>query len=221
MTVFDIPRVKICCIQSVEEAHTAINAGASLLGLVSEMPSGPGVIPEETITEIAKTVPPGVTTVLLTSEIMAEAIIEQQKRTGVNALQLVDRVHALERQKIKSELPGISILQVVHVIDESSVEEALEVSESCDAILLDSGSFAGDVKILGGTGTTHDWSLSRKIVQKVPVPVFLAGGLNPDNVAEAVKYVQPYSLDICSGVRTAFRLDEQKLRVFMENRLKR
>jgi len=208
------PRVKICCISSPEEAALAIDAGAAALGLVSKMPSGPGVITEEVIARIAARVPPGVATFLLTSEIDASAIISQQKRTGVNTLQLVDSVHPLALQQIHAALPGIALVQVIHVRGAASIEEALALAPYVDALLLDSGNPSLPVKELGGTGRTHDWSISRQIREAAPVPVFLAGGLTTLNVAEAICQVEPFGIDLCSGVRTKGKLDAEKLAAF-------
>jgi phosphoribosylanthranilate isomerase len=143
-------------------------------------------------------------------------IIDQQKRCKTNTIQIVDHLIEGTHKELKDALPGISIVQVIHVNDESSVAEAIKVSENVDGILLDSGNQKLEVKELGGTGRTHDWSLSRKIVESVSKPVFLAGGLNPANVRDAVDTVKPYGLDICSGVRYYGKLDEEKLRKFFE-----
>ncbi|MBI2427924.1 MAG: phosphoribosylanthranilate isomerase [Ignavibacteriales bacterium] len=210
------PKVKICCISSIEEAQLAVRYGASALGLVSAMPSGPGPISEELIAEIAATIPPGVSSFLLTSKQDAESIIAQQKKTRVNTLQLVDAVPVHDLQRLHNELPGISIVQVIHVVDESSVEEAVAVAPYVHALLLDSGNPKLAVKELGGTGRRHNWSLSRKIVASVQKPVFLAGGLKAENVREAIETVQPYGLDLCSSVRTDGKLDEEKLKRFFD-----
>lgn len=210
----NIPKVKVCCISSVEEAATAVRCGASALGLVSAMPSGPGPISEELIAEIIATVPSHIATFLLTSRQDAESIIVQQRKTKANTLQLVDAVSVDVYRTLRKELQGVSIVQVIHVIDQSSVEEALSVSQYVDLILLDSGNPKLAVKELGGTGRRHDWSLSRTIIESVTVPVFLAGGLKEENVREAIETVRPYGLDLCSGVRTNGRLDEQKTERF-------
>ncbi|MDT5272717.1 MAG: phosphoribosylanthranilate isomerase [Acidobacteriota bacterium] len=208
------PRVKVCCIASVAEARAAVECGASAVGLVSEMPSGPGVIAEELIAEIVERVPPPVATFLLTCRQDARSIIEQQRRCRVNTLQLCDRVPTEVYGELRAELPGVSLVQVVHVTGEESFEEALTVARHVDALLLDSGNQSLAVKELGGTGRTHDWRMSRRIVEASTVPVFLAGGLRPENVAEAVETVRPFGLDVCSGVRTEGRLDAEKLRRF-------
>ncbi|MFQ5825183.1 MAG: phosphoribosylanthranilate isomerase [bacterium] len=208
------PRVKICCIQSVEEAWVAIKHGASALGLVSEMPSGPGVISEELIAEIAAIVPPGVATFLLTSKQDVNSIIEQQRRCRVNALQLVDRLQSGSYQELRRALPGISVVQVIHVIGKESLEEAEAVAPHVDAILLDSGNPDLAIKESGGTGRTHNWRLSKTIQERINVPVFLAGGLKPDNIGEAIRQVGPFGVDVCSGVRTNGNLDKSKLEAF-------
>ena len=208
------PRVKVCCIASAEEARLAIECGASAVGLVSEMPSGPGVISEELIAEIAARVPPPVATFLLTCRQDADSMVAQQRRCRVNTLQLCDRVPAEAYAGLRAGLPGVSLVQVVHVRGEESFEEALSAARHADALLLDSGNQGLAVKELGGTGRTHDWRVSRRVVEASPVPVFLAGGLKPENVAEAVEVVRPFGLDVCSGVRTEGRLDAKKLRRF-------
>ncbi len=209
------PRVKICCISDPREALLAIRLGASALGLVSKMPSGPGVIDEDLIAEIVDSIPPGVSSFLLTSLREAEAIVEQQRRCRANTLQICDRPRSGTHRTLRSALPGISIVQVIHVNGKESISEAREVSREVDALLLDSGNQSLQVKQLGGTGRTHDWTVSRRIVEEVDVPVFLAGGLQAGNVGEAVSKVRPFGLDVCSGVRRGGRLSEAKLREFM------
>jgi phosphoribosylanthranilate isomerase len=209
-----IPRVKICCIASADEAAIAVEAGASALGLVSRMPSGPGVISDELITEIAATVPPAIGTFLLTSRQSVEEIVAQQHLCRTNTIQICDHLVHGTHCELKQALPGISIVQVVHVTGPESVEEAAAVAPHVDAILLDSGNQKLAVKELGGTGRTHDWTLSRKIRERVSVPLFLAGGLTPENVAQAIAEVGPFGLDVCSGVRTGGKLDGEKLRRF-------
>lgn len=211
------PRVKICCISSLAEARLAIQFGASALGLVSEMPSGPGVISEKVIAEIAAYVPPGVSSFLLTSKQSAKEIIAQQRRCGTNTIQLVDELLKGSYADLRTALPGIKLVQVIHVTGENSIAEAERVALHVDAILLDSGNPNLAVKELGGTGRTHNWRISREIRQSIDVPLFLAGGLSADNVRAAIEEVAPFGLDICSGVRTNGRLDENKLARFFES----
>lgn len=193
----------------------AISAGASALGLVSKMPSGPGVISEDRIAGIAVVVPPAVSTFLLTSEQDAEAIIVQQRRTRVNTLQLCDRLPSGSHEALRTALPGVSLVQVVHVQGPEALEEAESVEPVVDAILLDSGNPDGLRKELGGTGRVHNWTVSRQIRKKLRIPVFLAGGLTSENVTQAMNAVAPFGLDVCSGVRTEGKLDPLKLREFV------
>jgi phosphoribosylanthranilate isomerase len=211
------PRIKICCISSLDEAKLAVRYGASALGLVSHMPSGPGVISEDRIAEIAATIPPSIGSFLLTSLQDAFDIISQQQRCRTNTVQICDRLTGGSYRDLKNALPGISIVQVIHVAGQEAVDEAVSIAPYVDAILLDSGNQKLPTKELGGTGRTHDWSLSRKIREQVEVPVFLAGGLTPANVKQAVEEVCPFGLDICSGVRTKGNLDEVKLRKLFVN----
>jgi phosphoribosylanthranilate isomerase len=209
-----ITRIKICCIKSIEEAKTAISFGASAIGLVAKMPSGPGPIPDDLIKEIASTVPPPVGTFLLTSETSVNEIIKHHQRTNTNTIQIVDALSEGTYAELKNALPAVKIVQVIHVINENSVREAIKISEFVDAILLDSGNPGLRIKELGGTGRVHDWKLSRQIRINSRCPVFLAGGLNPENVRQAIEEVRPYALDVCSGVRTDGNLDPEKLYSF-------
>lgn len=208
------PRVKICCIGSVDEAALAVEYGASALGLVSRMPSGPGVISDELIAEIAAAVPPPVGTFLLTSRQSVKDIIEQQRFCRTNTIQLCDHLSHGTHRELKAALPGISVVQVIHVTGPESVSEAEQIAPNVDAILLDSGNQKLAVKELGGTGRTHDWALSCKIRERIDIPLFLAGGLTPENVADAIQAVGPFGIDICSGVRTDGKLDAAKLKRF-------
>lgn len=211
------PRVKICCISSLDEAAIAVRYGAAAIGLVSAMPSGPGVIDEELIAKIARTVPPGVATFLLTSQHDVDSIIAQQRRCRTNTLQLCDTIEPGGHAKLREALPGIALVQVIHVTGPESVTEAVSVADRVDALLLDSGNQKLAIKELGGTGRTHDWRLSRQIVAAVHIPVYLAGGLNPDNVATAIREVRPFGVDICSGLRTDGHLDEEKVKRFFQS----
>lgn len=209
------PRVKICCISSVEEANLAIRYGADALGLVSEMPSGPGPIPEDRIASIVGVIPPLVSTFLLTSRQDAASIIAQQERTRANTLQLVDCVEPGCHRELRAALPAVKLVQVIHVTGPEAIDQAVEAASKVDALLLDSGNPSAPVRELGGTGRTHDWRVSARIRQAVDIPVFLAGGLRPENVREAFEQVQPFGLDLCSGVRTDGQLDGAKLGRFL------
>lgn len=214
------PRIKICCIQNLEEAQAAIHFGASAIGLVAKMPSGPGPISDHLIKEIASRIPPPIGTFLLTSETSVDKIIEHHRETYTNTIQLVDSLSSGSYTQLREALPAIKIVQVIHVTDESSVEEAIKISESVDALLLDSGNPNLVIKELGGTGKVHNWRLSRQIRTYSKCPIFLAGGLKPENIREAIETVEPYAVDVCSGVRTDGLLDLKKLERFMGEILK-
>jgi phosphoribosylanthranilate isomerase len=208
--------VKVCCIASIDEARLAVSAGASAIGLVSAMPSGPGPIPEELIAAIAARVPAPTETFLLTALGDAEAIAEQHRRCGTTALQLVDHVPEPELKRLRKLVPGVRLVQVIHVVGPESVDEAGAAAAFVDTLLLDSGNPRLAVKELGGTGRVHDWTHSRRICEVADVPVLLAGGLNPGNVRAAMERVRPAGLDVCSGLRSDGRLDAGKLREFFK-----
>jgi phosphoribosylanthranilate isomerase len=210
-------RIKICCISSVEEAKMAIDHGADALGLVGKMPSGPGPIADELIAEIAKTIPPPVATFLLTSEQTSKSIIKHLQRAGTNTVQIVDELTEGAYHEIKAALPNIKLVQVIHVQSEESIEQALRIQDDVDMILLDSGNPGAAIKTLGGTGNVHNWDISRQLVKAVKIPVFLAGGLYAGNVRTAIETVQPFGVDLCSGVRTNGKLDRYKLNEFVKS----
>lgn len=210
-----IPRVKICCISSIEEATLAISMGASALGLVGNMPSGPGIISDSQIAAIAASVPPPIATFLLTSETTVAGIVSHHQKVNTTTIQLVDTLSEGTYRDIKKQLPSIKIVQVVHVVNEQSIDEALGLGENVDALLLDSGNPNLQIKELGGTGRVHNWTISRRIVEQSKIPVFLAGGLTPENIQRAIETVQPFGLDLCSGVRSMGKLDPKKLERFM------
>lgn len=209
-------KVKICCISSIEEAELAIALGASAIGLVAEMPSGPGIIGDDLIQAIAKDVPANISTFLLTSKVKAKDIIAHLKLVNTNTIQIVDQLVEGTYEEIKAELPTINIVQVIHVLDESSIENAVRMSKFVDYILLDSGNPKLEVKELGGTGRVHNWEISKRIREAIEVPIYLAGGLNSGNVKEAIDLVKPYGVDVCSGVRTSDGLDRKKLEAFFK-----
>ena len=215
--------IKICCIASMDEARMAMAAGADALGLVAAMPSGPGPIDEGLIAEIAAAVRSDcaaasatpVQTFMLTPKIRAQDIIDQHQRCRTTTLQMVDQVAHDELRRLREALPAVQLVQVIHVTGATSVDEALAVAPLVDALLLDSGNPQAAIKELGGTGRTHNWALSRRIVAASPKPVYLAGGLNPGNVAEAIAQVRPFGVDVCSGLRSHGRLDSVKLQAYV------
>jgi len=209
-------RVKVCCIATAAEADLAIAAGADALGLVSAMPSGPGPIPESDIAAIVRHVGTRAATVLLTSLQDVRGIADQLDRIRPTVVQLVDELPEQAYVALRASHPEVVLMQVIHVRDARSVEEATGIASFVDAILLDSGNPAATVKELGGTGRVHDWAVSRAIRDAVPLPLFLAGGLRAANVGAAVATVRPFGVDVCSGVRASGRLDRDAVHAFVE-----
>lgn len=208
------PRIKICCIGSVEEAKQSIRYGASALGLVSEMSNGSSLVSEGLIAQVASMIPPGVSSFLLTSKSDTLAIVAQQRRLGVNAIQICDRLQYGTHDDLRQALPGIAIIQSISVTAEESIKEALFVAPHVSALVLNASNSSLETKELGATEQLHNWEISKRIRELVDVPIFLAGGLTPDNVADAIQIVQPFGVDVCSGVRTQGQLDESKLSQF-------
>lgn len=209
-------RIKVCCIASVEEARTAIAAGADALGLVGDMPSGPGVIGDARAIPIAAIVPPPVATFLLTQEGTGAAIADHLRRVGAGVVQVVRHIEPPEHDRLAELLPHARRVQVVHVEDRSALDLIAAYAPFVHAFLLDSGTPSASVPELGGTGRVHDWAISAEFVRRSPHPVFLAGGLTAANVRNAIHEVRPYGLDLCSGLRTENRLDPEKLTAFVQ-----
>ncbi|NQV16621.1 phosphoribosylanthranilate isomerase [bacterium] len=209
--------LKVCCIASVSEAKLALEKGANYLGLVSSMPSGPGVLPLNEISIIVKALPVGTQTVLLTSKLKALEIVSQHKIVNTWGIQLVDRLSKAELIILRKALPGVCLIQVIHISDISAIAEALSYNDIVDMLILDSGNPEALTKILGGTGKTHDWEISREICRLSEIPVLLAGGLNPENICAAFSKVKPAGVDVCSGVRSNGHLDKDRLLAFMLN----
>ncbi len=210
------PRIKICCISSHSEADLAIKAGADALGLVGDMPSGPGIIADAAIRSIALEVPAGISVFLLTRECTASAIAAHVERCAVSTVQIVNHIAPQELERLREMLPSLRIVQVIHVEDAAALELLDRYEASVHAFLLDSGSPGASIPLLGGTGRVHDWGVSAEFVRRARRPVFLAGGLTPANVAEAIRTVRPFGLDICSGVRTNGRLDAARLSSYVQ-----
>jgi phosphoribosylanthranilate isomerase len=208
-------RVKVCCITSPETAALAVRHGADALGLVGPMPSGTGIIDLDTAAHLAREVPPVVVSFLLSSATRAEELVEQARHVSPTVLQIVDAVEASAYALLRQELPALKLVQVVHVTGERALPDAMAVAAHVDGLLLDSGNPDAPARELGGTGRVHDWSISRRIAEASPVPVILAGGLTPANIGEAIRSVRPFAVDLCTGLRTAGRLDEAKLEAFM------
>ncbi len=208
-------RIKICCIGSIAEAKLAMRHGADALGLVSAMPSGAGVISDARIRQIVPEIEPPTDSFLLTSEPDPARIVSQHGEARTSVIQLVSRRSPATLEYLRRALPGVALVQVIHVEGPDAIEEALRIEPLVDYLLLDSGRPSAAVAEFGGTGRTHDWALSAELVAAVETPVFLAGGLDPTNVGEGVRRVRPFGVDVCSRLRPDGHLDENLLTAFV------
>lgn len=209
-------RIKICCIQSLDEARLAIEAGADAVGFIGVQPPTPRTISDDRIAEIVVLVPPPVATFLVTLERTADAICAQIGRTRPGTVQFLHPIHPAESARLAQREPYVRRVQVIHVEGPEALDLIPVHAPHVHAFLLDSGKPNAPVPEYGGTGRTHDWAVSAEFVKASPLPVFLAGGLSPDNVGEAIDRVRPFGVDLCSGVRIGGRLDPGKLAAFMQ-----
>jgi phosphoribosylanthranilate isomerase len=216
MNIVPPVKVKVGCIVSPEEATLAVSFGVAALGMVDETPSGEGQIPVDTIADIVRSQPETVGTFLLTSATDADRLAHLYSATGVKTLQLWDPLSTSTYERLRSLVPGIFIAQSIHVGDSNAMEVAREVSRHVDALVLDSGRSEPPFRWKRPGGETHDWESSRRIADAIRLPVLLAGGLNAENVCQAVRVVRPYGVDVCSGVRKDGRLDTSLLVAFLE-----
>ncbi|OYU14362.1 MAG: N-(5'-phosphoribosyl)anthranilate isomerase [Alphaproteobacteria bacterium PA4] len=200
---------------SIAEMQMAVAAGADAVGLVGAMPSGPGPIADDLIAAIAAAVPPPVAAFLLTSETRADAIADHVRRTGAPVVQIVSHIDPVESARLAVLLPDVRRVQVIHVEGPDALDLIPAYAPHVHAFLLDSGKPGAAIPTLGGTGDVHDWAISAAFVAASPHPVFLAGGLTPANVGDAIARVRPFGVDLCSGIRTAGALDAIKLAAFV------
>lgn len=210
-------RVKVCCISSPHEARLAIDYGADAIGLVSQMPSGPGIIADSMVRTIAQETPPGVDTFLLTAYTTAVEIAGQLQACGTSTVQIVNHIDPSQYPELIKRMPMVRRVQVIHVENEQALSLIDSYSPYVHAFLLDSGRPNAAIAELGGTGRAHDWSISAEFVKRSPKPVFLAGGLNPANIADAIRQVNPYGVDLCSGVRENDSLNAPLLQAFIQS----
>lgn len=189
--------VKICGIRSIEDALAAAAAGADILGFHVGLIGARAPLEAESVAKIIAKLPAGVSSVMVTSITEPNELIKLARATGAKILQLYGDATPETILKVKKALP-VQVWKVLNVSNEGSIAEARKYEGSADAIALDT--LNKETGVRGGTGKTHDWNISRKIVESISIPVILAGGLNPENVAEAIKIVQSYGVDVNSGV---------------------
>jgi phosphoribosylanthranilate isomerase len=191
-------KVKICGITNEEDALKASILGANYLGFLVEIDFAEDKVTRKQAKDIIRKLPLEVEPVFVTYLKKAKPIIEIAKEIKPSIIQLHNDISLEEIGKIRIKLPKIKLTKSISVIDENSIGEAKKYEKYVDFILLDTKSG----KRKGGTGKVHNWDISRKIVKSVNKKVFLAGGLNPDNVLEAIKKVKPYAVDTNSGVKS-------------------
>ncbi len=209
-------RIKICGNRSVNEALLAARSGADAVGILvgPHTESQKHFVTPETARDILTALPPFVQGVIVTTHESIESIAALISVTGTSVVQCHSHITPAHISTLRVQFPYVQFIAVVHVQDSSSVERAQSFEAAAHALLLDT-SLKGTT---GGTGVTHDWSVSADIVRTVSIPVILAGGLNPENVRGAIAQVRPYAVDVRSGVcRATGEKDEEKVRTFISH----
>lgn len=207
-------RVKICGVRSLDEARAVVEAGADALGFHIALEHSKCPIGEATASSIIAHMPPFVASVIVTTALDSKELIRIARATGANTLQLQGEVSADTIRAVKAVFPYFKVYAVVHVFGTDAIEAAKKI-EGADAIILDSADKTSGAR--GGTGKTHDWNVSRAVVESVSLPVILAGGLTPENVAEAIHVVRPYAVDVETGVSNPDHTKNiEKVRLFIE-----
>ncbi|WP_067853608.1 phosphoribosylanthranilate isomerase [Nocardia shimofusensis] len=195
-------RAKICGIRSEEDVRVAVEAGADAIGFISGVTHfSEDALDGDRAAELAARTPPSVTKVLVTHLADASSIVQLADHIGVDAIQVHGLVTEDTVRRVRASARGRKVLRAVHVTGPAAIDSALRAASICDGIVLDSRT--GDR--LGGTGRTHDWSISARIVRALDgsgCSVILAGGLHPGNVAEAIAAVAPHGIDVNSGVES-------------------
>ncbi len=208
-------RTKVCGIRNLQDAMTAINAGADAVGfLVGITHLAEDKISKEDARNIIEKLPPFVSTVLVTHLTDKDEIVELAKYLHVDTVQIHDYIPPEDVKYVREKLYYCKILKAIHVLDRDEALNMVKLFEGCcDALLLDSRT----KERLGGTGLTHDWNVSREIVEKSSVPVILAGGITDKNSYDAVKKVRPYGIDANSGVEIDGYKSYEKVKAYIEN----
>jgi phosphoribosylanthranilate isomerase len=208
------PFIKVCGIQTVEEALGAIDAGANTIGLllgISNMVRDR--ISVKTGQRVVDAIPKRVRSVMVTNLLDVTAISTIAKFVGVSTIQIHGDLPVTELSRLRLLLPNVELIKAVHVMSDETFVKAMKYAPHADMLLLDSGTQDG----LGGTGQIHDWGVSRAIVRAVGLPVILAGGLNPENISAAIGKVDPAGIDANSGLEYPDgRKDFEKIRAFSE-----
>jgi phosphoribosylanthranilate isomerase len=209
-------RVQIAGVSTLDEALAAEQAGADALGFTVRLPTGVhDGLTEAVARGIIAALPPFIASVAITYVDTARAAVDLCRYLGVSALQLHGPFPTQELPLIRAALPHLKLIRAVHVTGPQAPAQARALERRVDALILDTYDPVCDRH--GATGKTHDWAISRQIVDQVRTRVILAGGLTPDNIAEAVRAVRPWAVDVHTGVEDADgRRNFDKLRAFIE-----
>lgn len=190
-------RVKICGITNKKDLQAAVRTGADAVGFITGVKSSPRNLTLGEAKDLIYQVPLFVHSVVVMVPNNVEEIKNLINNLRPNVIQIHGNLNAHDFSVIKEEYPNLFLIKAIKAVPQKINKRAVEALKKYDAILLDSytkGKY-------GGTGIIHDWDLSLKIKQIIhPIPMILAGGLKPENVAEAIDYVQPYAVDVSSGV---------------------
>lgn len=195
-------KVKICANKNIYDAQSCIEANADIIGvLVGQEHSSNDFINKDVAREIVDYVKNKCDISLVTHLKNADEIISLTKYIGNNIIQLHSDIDEYEIEKIRKELPAVKLVRVIHISKQGEIYTDIKKIKYADYYLLDS--FNLQTNQVGGTGLTHDWEKSNEIIKKLDKPTFLAGGLNPDNVAEAISIAKPYGVDVNSGCKNS------------------
>lgn len=207
-------RVKICGLMREEDVQVALENGADVVGFIVQSPTSPRNLTLNRAERLMKTVPIFTLKVAVTITEDIKSIKKICSKLRPDALQLYGRNVQLVRQVRRSN-PETKIILATGIRDRSSVDTATRTAKESDAVLADTVDNRG----MGGTGQVHDWNLTATIRKRIhPKPLILAGGLTPKNVRQAIKQVEPYGVDVSSGVERAVGVkDQQKIRDFITN----
>jgi phosphoribosylanthranilate isomerase len=189
-------KVQIYTMQTPDEARAVAASGVDHLGLTPSDRGLPGEIDFATARAICEAVGSSAVKVALSVESDLEAIEAMVRAVRPDVLHLcglAGEVSPDAVRKLRTRLPGLAIMQAVSVAGPEAIQTALEYQEVAEYLILDTQ--AADIAGIGASGQTHDWNISREIVRRVRIPVILAGGLSPENVAAAVRAVQPWGVD--------------------------
>ena len=210
-------KVKICANRSIEDAKMSLEAGADIIGiLVGQQHESDDFVDKYTAKEITEYIAKRCDVSLVTHLTNADEIIELTKFIGNNTIQLHSDIEESEVEKIVNALPGVKLVRLIHISQEGKVVTNVNQMRYVDYYLLDS--FNLKTNQVGGTGLTHDWHKSYELIRRLNKPTFLAGGLNPYNVQEAIRISQPYGVDVNSGCKNQYgRKDAEKVKLFIAN----